>query len=104
MERIGDASYSVYLIHEPALLFAQYLTLRAGWEHSRLPHLGWLVVMLTAGAGAGVLFHWCVERPLLNVMKRKKPRPIETIPATPQAAASPVACGVARTELTADSV
>lgn len=47
--------------------------------HSRLPHLLWLAGTLAAVMAVGLLAYYCIERPLLNMMKRwtKKPAAIE---------------------------
>lgn len=64
---LGDASYSIYLIH-PALLTAA-LFLTWGMSHAFLPHLAWTVMMFGAALGGGYLFHRLVERPLLGLAK-----------------------------------
>ena len=40
-------------------------------------HLFWLLLMTAAGVGGGVVLHWCVERPLLRVGKRKAQATVE---------------------------
>ncbi len=71
---VGDASYSIYLIHCAvgwhAVIYGCYL------PHNRLPHVGWLVGTFAACVAAGFLLHYTVERPLLNLLKRKKSRPV----------------------------
>jgi exopolysaccharide production protein ExoZ len=63
---LGDASYSVYLAHSSALPAAFYLTIAVKWPHSPVGHSAWLVVMLAAGIGSGLLMHRVIERPLLK--------------------------------------
>ncbi|MBX9624288.1 MAG: acyltransferase [Gemmataceae bacterium] len=70
----GDASYSIYLLHVPGLIVTLYLTTVVGWDHKKAAHLGWVAVMLAGGILPGLVFHRLVERPLLNLAKRK-PRP-----------------------------
>jgi peptidoglycan/LPS O-acetylase OafA/YrhL len=71
---VGDASYSIYLIHCPvgavAVIYGCYV------GHSRWPHLGWLAATFLLCVAAGFALHYAVERPLLAlVRRRKKPRP-----------------------------
>lgn len=75
--RMGDASYSIYLVHGPVLLLVHYTAMRVGWGHGRLSHVAWLAAMLTAGVGGGLLLHRFVERPLLRLVERRpaEPRP-----------------------------
>jgi len=59
-----------------------YLTLLVGWSHRRVPHVGWVGVMLAAGVLPGLLLYRFAERPLLRLAKRTRPAP----PAEPTAA------------------
>jgi peptidoglycan/LPS O-acetylase OafA/YrhL len=62
---LGAASYSLYLIHYPAMsLAAKGLPLATGERTSLHPVAGFLLLS-AAGAFAGVLLHLAVERPLL---------------------------------------
>lgn len=66
---IGDASYSIYLVH---LSVGQLL----------LPFdIGWVSAALLS-VGGGLIFYRWVERPLLRIGKRFRSRPAE-VPATP---------------------
>jgi peptidoglycan/LPS O-acetylase OafA/YrhL len=65
-----------------------YLTMLVKWPHSRLGHTAWLVVMFAGAVGPGLLLYRWVERPLLNLVKRKKAE-AAAIP-LPTPAASPV--------------
>jgi exopolysaccharide production protein ExoZ len=71
---VGDASYSIYLVHVPALIVTLSLGATLDWPHTRVAHAAWLGAMLVAGVGAGLLFYRWVERPLLNAAKRKTTR------------------------------
>ncbi|MDB5308337.1 MAG: putative rane-associated acetyltransferase [Gemmataceae bacterium] len=71
---VGNGSYSVYLLHVPLLFVTTHLTIAAGWSHTRLPHIGWVVVVLAGGVLPGLLFFQVVERPLLGLAKRWKPK------------------------------
>ena len=78
---VGDASYSIYLIH--CAVGWHMVIYGAHLPHSRLPHVGWLVGTFAACVAAGFLLHFAVERPLLNLTKRKKAPPpvaLETAP------------------------
>lgn len=59
---IGLVSYSIYLLHEPALVVAKNLALRVGID-SVAAVIG---VRLVAGIAIGYVFYWFVERHFLN--------------------------------------
>jgi peptidoglycan/LPS O-acetylase OafA/YrhL len=86
LTKAGDASYSIYLIHGPALIVTMYLTMLVGWDHKKAAHLGWVAVMLAGGILPGLLFHRLVERPLLDLVKRK---PRASVLPAPEKAAVP---------------
>jgi exopolysaccharide production protein ExoZ len=71
--RVGDASYSLYLLHTTVLGAA----MSAGFlvPHARVPHLLWLAGTFAACLAVGLLGHRYVEKPLLNLAKRKKAKP-----------------------------
>jgi peptidoglycan/LPS O-acetylase OafA/YrhL len=69
---VGDASYSIYLLHAPLQMACWRLTVLAGWSHLRVPHTAWLVVMLAAGVLPALLFYRWIERPLMDVVKWKR--------------------------------
>lgn len=77
---LGDASYSVYLIHGPALIAVFDATAWLGWNHTKKLHLAWLVLMFVAGVVPGLLFHWWVERPLLRLVRRRTPAVNDPVP------------------------
>jgi exopolysaccharide production protein ExoZ len=80
---LGDASYSIYLVHYPALSvltkIAKGLRLDA-W----LPLELIFFALIASGIGAGVLFYRSVERPLRNVGRwnETKPKVVVHVPAT----------------------
>lgn len=86
LSRVGDASYSIYLIHWPALLVGTYLSMWANVSHSRVPHCAWLAAMVAAGVVPGLLLHRYVEAPLLRLGKRRT-APVETARPAPARAA-----------------
>jgi peptidoglycan/LPS O-acetylase OafA/YrhL len=80
LEAVGDASYSVYLLHFQLMLLVGFLSIHVGWPHSRGPHVVWLVAVLAAGVLPAMGFYRAVERPLLSLVKRKRR---EATPAAP---------------------
>ncbi|QEL14316.1 acyltransferase family protein [Limnoglobus roseus] len=70
---VGDASYSIYLLHGPVGLSMLFLTW--GMGHSPLVHLLWLAILAGSGIAAGWLMYRLVERPLLNWGKRPSVQP-----------------------------
>jgi exopolysaccharide production protein ExoZ len=71
----GDASYAIYLVHFPALsLLAKCVKLVR--LDAILPG-GVLLLALVAGAvGLSCAFYCCLERPLMNWVKRRSSRPL----------------------------
>ncbi len=68
---LGDASYSIYLVHLPAMgVFV--ISLKAIGAPWGLPPIMLGAVMLVLATLAGCLVYWCVERPLLHYFNRKK--------------------------------
>jgi exopolysaccharide production protein ExoZ len=69
-ERLGDASYSIYLFH--FLIIAAvgrlWLSLFGGFSRPFFVPLAFL-----AAAGAGLAIHICVERPLLTAVRQLRP-------------------------------
>lgn len=72
----GDASYSIYLWHGPIGMSLHFNML--WWPHHTSPHLAWLAFMLLVCWGGGMLLHRWIERPLLNLAKRR-PVPNEPV-------------------------
>lgn len=72
LEAIGDASYSIYLMHFLMLLVVHFAGTMIGLHHSRPLHLLWLAAMLSAGILAPMLFYRWIERPLLRLAKPKQ--------------------------------
>ncbi len=69
--RLGDASYSIYLVHQPVLSFVAKAAKKCGLDHY-VPNV--VLFFLVAGASvlAGCLFHVAVERPLLRRLRRPR--------------------------------
>lgn len=70
---LGDASYSIYLMHGPVTL--ALVTLMWGMNTNLPTHLLWVAVLLVGGLGSGWLLYIAVERPLLNRAKRRAANP-----------------------------
>lgn len=76
---LGDASYSIYLVHGIALSAAGQVWRRLGLE--ALPgHLVLFILFaILAGIAAGVVVHLLIERPLLRLMTGKpRMRPVSS--------------------------
>ena len=80
LERLGDASYSIYLAHGPAMAFAAILLSRFDVTRSLSPVPSTLV-LVAVGLIVGIVFHLFVERPLLGWMRRTTKRPFPPISA-----------------------
>jgi peptidoglycan/LPS O-acetylase OafA/YrhL len=70
---LGDASYSIYLVH--VVVFAGVFKLTGGMSQHLLPHLGWIALMMASALLAGFLVHVCVDRPLLRWLRPGPSRP-----------------------------
>ena len=67
---LGDASYSIYLIHGPALSVLFKLAGKARlFDHVSTHLVNTAIILVTLGVGC--LFHSVVERPLLNASRRR---------------------------------
>jgi len=62
---LGDASYSIYLIHFPVVSTVGRIAFRLD-PQPRLPLGVWMLLMFATGTIAGCLLHMFVERPLLK--------------------------------------
>jgi exopolysaccharide production protein ExoZ len=76
---VGDASYSIYLVHFPVLSICAKLT------HGRLPPLAIYAVCVPVAISGGIAFYWFVERNLLKAL------PSSLTGRTQPAAAPPIA-------------
>lgn len=67
---LGTASYSIYLIHVPALLFffkaIQTLSLQ-----EKFPGEFWMILSGIFGTGVGLVFYYLVERPIRSFLTRR---------------------------------
>ena len=86
MNVIGTASFSIYLIHQPAVSLLRKLLVFAGWQYSISPGLVFLLGCLFAIA-AGIAMYYSVEKPMLNVLTRRyirKPVSAQSEPIRPE--------------------
>ncbi|MDJ0931894.1 MAG: acyltransferase [Breoghania sp.] len=67
--RLGDASYSVYLMHGPVIVFVAMILDRLGLA-SCLRTVTTMGVMVVAGLVAGLVLHVAVERSILRVLSK----------------------------------
>jgi peptidoglycan/LPS O-acetylase OafA/YrhL len=75
-----EASYSIYLVHFPALSAAIKVTLTLN-KLLRTPDSIVFITAASAALGAGVLFHLAIEKPLmLQLTKPSKLRERSVIP------------------------
>lgn len=63
---VGDASYSIYIVHFPIVLLLSklvdhYVHLRSVWLSDIT-----ILVMVFSGTMAGIAFYWVIEKPLLK--------------------------------------
>lgn len=68
---LGDASYSIYLVHIPAISFAGivFVKLGAPWG---LPPLAMMAAMTVYAVAAGAIVHLFIEKPLLSTFGRRR--------------------------------
>lgn len=71
--RVGDRSYSIYLVHWIAQAVIFYVTLLAGMSHTRTWHAVWFGLMVAGGLGFGLVFYQLVERPVMAVGRGRRP-------------------------------
>jgi exopolysaccharide production protein ExoZ len=67
---LGDASYSIYLIHFMVISAVARFAF-AHWRHLPVPIGGWMLLFIIVGTGVGIVTHYGVERPLLRALGKK---------------------------------
>jgi exopolysaccharide production protein ExoZ len=65
---LGDASYSIYLLHFPLISAMARVCYRIDAK-VHLPIAVWMTALVVCGAGAGCLLHVFVERPMLRWLR-----------------------------------
>jgi peptidoglycan/LPS O-acetylase OafA/YrhL len=74
---LGDASYSIYLVHFAVVTLVSGIVARLGV----VPNVVVCLAVGAAGVGAGVLFHRCVDRPIQLALRRARPDVLRLVPA-----------------------
>jgi len=64
---LGDASYSIFLVHYPILILLAKITSFLPWRES-LPVAAWYVAFVTVAVSGSVFFYVFVEQPILTRM------------------------------------
>ena len=80
--KLGDASYSIYLVHYPALSILCKLAKAIGLE-SRIPHSALFAALAISAVGIGWGFFHVVERPLRRWGSLRKPKLATITPTEP---------------------
>jgi peptidoglycan/LPS O-acetylase OafA/YrhL len=70
MALLGDASYSIYLVHF-MVISAVARSAYAHFGHLPVPIGGWMLLFILLGVGFGIATHYLVERPLLRAFGKK---------------------------------
>lgn len=74
--RLGDWSFSIYLAHSVAINDVLYVCdYRRHISHNLVSHTLWGTAIIGWSVALGWLLHRMAERPLMNVMKKKRPVP-----------------------------
>jgi exopolysaccharide production protein ExoZ len=70
---LGDASYSIYLVHMSSALIAYKAWQKIGMLHNLPGVITTMVAATIAAASSGVVVYWYVERPIVNYFKVPAP-------------------------------
>jgi exopolysaccharide production protein ExoZ len=81
LQIVGDASYSIYLVHLP--VFTCDRTIFRDWGSHLGMDLLHIAAVAVAGLGGGFLVHFAAERPLMNLARRRAKPSAQVIPLTP---------------------
>lgn len=79
MSLLGDASYSIYLVHFPALSLAAKVLYGAGID-DHLPRMVIFLILFVGALAAGVAFHFAAEKPILMFFRRLRSGPVTRAP------------------------
>jgi peptidoglycan/LPS O-acetylase OafA/YrhL len=72
LQAVGDASYPIYLIHLAVFMFARRNFPATG--SGLTPALLVAGIAALASVGAGFAVHYAIERPMMNLVHRRRPR------------------------------
>lgn len=67
---LGDASYSIYLAHAPAMMFLSLVALKLGLAPLLSPAAMFALLCL-GGVASGLIFHRVVEAPAIAALRRR---------------------------------
>jgi exopolysaccharide production protein ExoZ len=67
--RLGDASYSIYIIHFFFVTAIATLFTKSTWLAAAVGPYGYVAVSVAAGLGSGIFVHLLVEKPLLRLVR-----------------------------------
>src|SRR6185312_6074168 len=67
--RLGDASYSIYLVHFFVVTALAVLFKRNAALHDAFGPVGYTLTAIVLGIGAGILAHLFIEKPLLKLVR-----------------------------------
>ena len=71
---LGDASYSIYLVHIFTVLAARHAWGKVHALHNPAGMAATMIIAALASVGAGVLVYWFVERPIIKHFKVPTPQ------------------------------
>jgi peptidoglycan/LPS O-acetylase OafA/YrhL len=72
--RLGDASYSIYIVHFFFVTALTTLLQKSPAVREALGPYGYIVLAMAVGLGSGILTHIYVERPLLALVRGWLPK------------------------------
>jgi exopolysaccharide production protein ExoZ len=72
--RLGDASYSIYIVHFFFVTAIATLFMKSQWVHDAAGPWGYVVISVAAGLGSGILAHVFIEKPLLRLVRSCLPK------------------------------
>lgn len=71
--RLGDASFSIYLVHNPVILILFEVTKKTGLAEGRVPIALLYAVYVAAAIAVGIVVHKLVEKPVIAWATRLRP-------------------------------
>lgn len=68
---LGNASYSIYLIHSPIVSAITKVAVKLGWNNSVWQAFGVSLVIIVVAVGISCLFYSFVEKPVVNFLRKQ---------------------------------